>query len=131
MPDEGEAIANGDVDASGVVDLDHYAGWADCRASPGQPPAPPTPECANACLGAFDFDVADRDVDLRNFAEFQEVFKGSLPRAITSLVFAGGRMVVWHRYQPEQPDTISPPGACGCGLPVSLCALARSAIRCQ
>ncbi len=76
IPDECEAIENADFDANGIVDLDDFAGFADCMAGPGVLPTPPSPECVDACLAAFDFDSDDSDVDLGDFAAFQEAFGG-------------------------------------------------------
>jgi len=75
-PDECEAIAAGDFDVDGDVDVDDFMGLADCLAGPGVAPAPATPACVQACLDAFDFD-ADEDVDLADWAAFQVGFAGA------------------------------------------------------
>ncbi|MFH0982840.1 MAG: hypothetical protein V2A79_15060 [Planctomycetota bacterium] len=75
VPDECEVIDGGDFDADGDVDLSDYQAFAECMAGVGEPPAPPDPECVDACLGAFDFD-SDNDVDLEDFFVFQLVFTG-------------------------------------------------------
>jgi len=76
VPDECEYIGAGDFDGDWDVDVDDHIGLSDCMAGPGVPPAPSVPECAQVCLQAFDTDL-DGDVDLADFAWFQEVFTGS------------------------------------------------------
>ncbi|MBN1511470.1 MAG: immunoglobulin domain-containing protein [Phycisphaerae bacterium] len=63
----------GDVDDDGDVDLDDYGVFPDCMAGPNATPAPSLPGMtATTCIQAFDFDIDD-DVDLADFASFQEV----------------------------------------------------------
>ena len=38
------------------VELADHMRLVECLSGPGQPPAPPAPECVDACLAAFDFD---------------------------------------------------------------------------
>lgn len=77
LPDECDAIAGGDFDVDGDVDLDDYATFADCLAGPDESPSPSVAECADACLAAFDGDD-DGDVDLADFTEFQLMFTGGM-----------------------------------------------------
>ena len=77
IPDECDTIDNGDFDGDGTVDLDDYSAFADCMAGPDQEPQPLSPECINACRGAFDFN-GDDDVDLIDFALYQTEFTGRL-----------------------------------------------------
>jgi hypothetical protein len=68
---------NGDFNDDGTVDLDDYAALVVCLDGPGVIPNPDDPgitTCEVECLNAFDFDH-DRDVDLRDVAEFQQVFE--------------------------------------------------------
>jgi hypothetical protein len=74
VPDECRFLG-GDYDADGDVDLDDYAEMADCLAGPDAAPAPPAPECVDACLSVFDWDD-DGDVDLDDYADFSEAFTG-------------------------------------------------------
>lgn len=73
--DSCEAIGDGDYDADGIVDINDYASLAACLAGPDLPPNPATPECASACLRAFDLD-GDDDIDLRDIARFLRTFAG-------------------------------------------------------
>ena len=75
IPDDCDTIGNGDFDGDGTVDLDDHSAFADCMAGADQEPQPSSPDCVNACLGAFDFD-GDNDVDLIDFALFQALFTG-------------------------------------------------------
>ncbi|MCP4592364.1 MAG: hypothetical protein GY842_16650, partial [bacterium] len=75
VPDECDSIAPGDFDGDGFVTLADYMWFADCTAGPNTPPAVPMPACAPAYLTAFDMDN-DNDVDLADFAAFQEAFSG-------------------------------------------------------
>ncbi|MCP4592161.1 MAG: hypothetical protein GY842_15610 [bacterium] len=66
---------DGDFDDDGDIDADDHAALPVCVAGPGVIPAPDDPSvttCEVECLNAFDFDD-DRDVDLRDFAEYQRV----------------------------------------------------------
>jgi len=56
------------------VDLEDYLLFADCLNGPDQKPAP-TQTTPEACLAAFDT-AHDQDVDLKDFAAFQESFSG-------------------------------------------------------
>ncbi len=60
----------GDIDDDRDVDLEDYAGFADCMSDPGEAPSPTPPTTAQECLEAFDVD-ADADVDLTDFAGFR------------------------------------------------------------
>lgn len=62
-----EVIVIGDFNGDGEVDLDDYAGFAECMFGPEV-----TPDPAEGCLGAFDTEP-DGDVDLRDFAALQRV----------------------------------------------------------
>ncbi len=63
----------GDVNDDGDVDLVDYGVFADCMAGPNSTPAPSLPGITpTTCVHAFDFDIDD-DVDLADFAFFQEV----------------------------------------------------------
>jgi len=63
-----------DADGDGDVDLEDYLLFADCLNGPDQKPAP-TQTTPEACLAAFDT-AHDQDVDLKDFAAFQESFSG-------------------------------------------------------
>ena len=63
----------GDLDGDGDVDLDDYAGLANCLAGPGVTPTPAPPTRVEDCLAVFDYD-ADTDVDLCDFAAIQPAF---------------------------------------------------------
>ncbi|MBN2446314.1 MAG: glycoside hydrolase family 16 protein [Phycisphaerae bacterium] len=67
----------GDADGDGDVDADDFAGFADCMAGPFNSPVP-AELTEELCLGVFDFND-DYDVDLGDFAEFQQVFDGTAP----------------------------------------------------
>ena len=56
-------------------DLEDFAALIECLAGPETTPHPPALHCGLACLRAFDSE-ADNDVDLADFAVFQEVFTG-------------------------------------------------------
>jgi hypothetical protein len=63
-----------DIDGNGFVDLGDYLKLEDCLAGPDQPwPGPPVDQDACECLDAD----RDNDVDVGDFAVFQEVFTGS------------------------------------------------------
>jgi len=64
-----------DLDADGDVDLEDYAGFAQCIRGPGKPPDPPPPLTVADCLEAFDAD-GDKDVDLGDYAGVQEAYTG-------------------------------------------------------
>ncbi len=74
VPDECEAIAGGDFDADGRVDLDDFAAFAACLAGPALAPNPPQAQCATVCLAAFDFN-ADGRVDLKDFGTYQALLR--------------------------------------------------------
>ena len=76
IPDECDAITGGNFDADDDVDLGDFAMLADCLSGPELPPMPTAPECADACLRAFDSNL-DGDVDLADVAAFQRQFTGS------------------------------------------------------
>jgi probable HAF family extracellular repeat protein len=65
----------GDADHDGDVDLDDHAEFAACLSGPKEAAGfvPPS----SACLKTFDFDPADDDVDLADFAAFQQAFTGA------------------------------------------------------
>lgn len=68
--------ADADLEPDGDVDLIDVKGFAVCMSGPTRRPAPDDPTittCEVECTNAFDFD-ADRDVDLRDFAELQNRF---------------------------------------------------------
>lgn len=65
---------SGDFDASGEVAGADYNAIADCLRGPGIHPAPAVATIAQ-CRAAFDFDM-DRDIDLHDYATFQQVFGG-------------------------------------------------------
>jgi hypothetical protein len=68
--------ASGDFDGDGDVDLDDYAGFADCLSGPDVTPSPTLPGVTvQGCLDAFDWEQ-DGDVDLANFREFAVIFGG-------------------------------------------------------
>ena len=67
LPLEGDADCDGDVDAQDWMSL------AACLSGPNRSPAPVPPNLASDCLDALDVD-ADGDVDLADFAVFQEAF---------------------------------------------------------
>jgi len=73
VPDECEAIANGDFDADADVDLGDFRAFHDCLGGPGVSPTPTVPECVAACLAAFDADLDDA-VSLRDFSAFHASF---------------------------------------------------------
>ena len=79
IPDECEPIGNGDFDADGAVGLDDFHVFGGCLAGPGLLPTPPSPECLDACLAAFDFAPADGDIDVADFAALQCLFSGGQP----------------------------------------------------
>jgi len=62
-----------DFDYDGNVDLDDFTVFAECMFGPGEIPSPAPPPTALECLYTFD-DEPDSDVDLADFAEFQEAF---------------------------------------------------------
>ena len=72
VPDECEVLGSGDFNGDGVVDLDDFAGFVGCMAGPATPPASSVPECADACLAAFDANV-DGSVDLQDFAVLERM----------------------------------------------------------
>ncbi len=69
--DDCESLGSFDWNADGNVDDGDVAGLADCLAGPGTSPAPSVSGCESTCLNVFDSD-ADNDVDLVDFAEFQD-----------------------------------------------------------
>ncbi|MFH1748304.1 MAG: S8 family serine peptidase [Planctomycetota bacterium] len=66
-----ETIAGGDFDADGDVDFDDFVALTACLGGPDVAPTPPVPTCVGLYLDAFDAD-ADTDVDVRDFATFQQ-----------------------------------------------------------
>jgi hypothetical protein len=67
----------GDYDCNQSVNLYDFANWSSCMNGPQATALADEPPVAPSCE-AFDFD-GDRDVDLLDFAGFQDVFQGSLP----------------------------------------------------
>ncbi len=63
----------GDVDASGTVDIGDWTFFGDCMAGPDLRPRPTLPLSVLQCLNSFDYD-ADNDVDLTDYDGFQTVF---------------------------------------------------------
>ena len=70
-----DELFRGDANCDGMIDLDDYAGLADCLAGPGVSPSPTPPTTVNECLDTFDFQP-DGDVDLADLAAFQATFPG-------------------------------------------------------
>jgi len=70
VPDGVDAVAftPGDEDGDGDIDLDDFAGWADCRTGPGGGPY-------DLGCEVHDFEP-DGDVDLADFSAFQAAFTG-------------------------------------------------------
>ena len=73
--DECETIDSSDFDVDGDVDLDDFAAFLGCLAGPDVLPAPHVPDCAAACLSAFDRD-GDDDIDVHDAAGFTLMFTG-------------------------------------------------------
>ena len=67
---KGWPLVPGDFDDDGDVDLEDYAGFADCMGNPEEAPDPTPPATGEECLKAFDVDT-DGDVDLQDFAGFR------------------------------------------------------------
>jgi probable HAF family extracellular repeat protein len=65
----------GDADHDGSVGLDDYAGFVACLSGPKEAAGFVSPSAA--CLTTFEFDPADGDIDLGDFAAFQRAFEGS------------------------------------------------------
>jgi serine protease AprX len=63
----------GDLDQDGDVDLDDFAGWAECLAGPDA--ATPPPGCTALRFGRADLDQ-NGHVDLADFAAFQKLLAG-------------------------------------------------------
>ena len=63
------------MECDGNVDLNDYATFADCLSGPDVMPDPPLPVTPSTCLDTFDAD-GDDDVDLSDFALFQQGFTG-------------------------------------------------------
>jgi len=76
IPDDCEFVGAGDFDGDGDITLDDYAAFWDCLAGPDVVPQPMWLQCSQSCLEVFDHDL-DTDVDLADFAGFQQVFAGS------------------------------------------------------
>ncbi|UCG15388.1 MAG: FG-GAP repeat protein, partial [Phycisphaerales bacterium] len=70
------ALVAGDVDGDGDADLGDYMLFAGCIAGPGVD-VPPI-GCTQEQFRLTDFD-RDTDVDVADFATFQEAFTGPLP----------------------------------------------------
>ena len=62
----------GDFYHDDAVDLDDYFALVDCLQGPSGAPYPTCPVTVQDCRNTFDFDD-DEDVDLRDFAEFQQI----------------------------------------------------------
>jgi len=65
----------GDHDCNDVVNLVDVGAWDVCQTGPLDPPSSPLVKGGGSGCEAFDFD-GDGDVDLRDFAGFQQVFAG-------------------------------------------------------
>jgi hypothetical protein len=68
----------GDFNGDGHVSLDDCQVFPECIAGAGVTPSPTPPLSQQDCLDSFDLE-ADGDVDLGDFAAFQEAFTGSTP----------------------------------------------------
>jgi len=66
----------GDINGDGNVDLEDHAALIEALSGPGLMPTVPVPACLEWYLVAFDLDE-DGDVDLADFAVFQQVFTGA------------------------------------------------------
>ena len=74
VADACETIAGGDYDADGFVRWPDFTALAECWSGPEQGPSPPQITCGDVCLMAFDLN-ADGDIDLADFAAFQQSFQ--------------------------------------------------------
>jgi len=74
LPDACEAIAAGDYNADGFVNIADFTVLAACAAGPGYAPIPPSLTCTPVCRAAFDFD-ADGDIDLADLAAIQRAYR--------------------------------------------------------
>ncbi len=70
--DDCETITTFDWNADGNSDAADNTGLTECLAGPGATPTPSVTGCAATCLNVFDSD-ADNDIDLVDFAAFQDV----------------------------------------------------------
>ena len=76
QPGEPPIPAPGDIYGDGNVDPEDFAALIEAFSGPGLMPTVPVPACLEWYLVAFDLD-ADVDVDLADFAVFQQVFTGA------------------------------------------------------
>jgi len=74
------SLGNGDSNGDGIIDLADYVEFAGCMAGPG--------EGLVAGCAVFDFDD-DSDVDLADFARFQQIFGTATPPPGMVLIPAG------------------------------------------
>jgi hypothetical protein len=65
-----------DADCDGDVDIDDYAGFANCMAGPGAPPDPSPPLTPEKCIALYEWDF-DGDLDAGDFAGFMLEFTGA------------------------------------------------------
>ncbi len=81
LPDECDAIGNGDFNGDGQFDIGDYAYFTVCFRGPNRRPLPPNYLCVGACIAAFDASDNPRPqtVDLADFAVLQNLLGESPP----------------------------------------------------